>query len=279
MIGTLAPREEPRTWLKRYKYTLGLGRHRTAAAAHFHRHGSLRPPSSGSRSVPSPSSPVSSPRSPSCSSSQATSRRTASCSPSPTTTSWVSRCRVCACSRRFSRCGACAWPWLAFERDLGSALLFYTLFLIMLYVATGRISYVVIGIVLLFVGGFWHVPAHGARAHAFRQFGSTPSPTPRAAATSSCSRSTRSPTAASWGTGNRPRHARLHPRRSLGLHLLGHRRGNGTSRCHGRDLALHALRSTRTHHRGARQERPCGVLGHRPHCRHSHSRHSLSSAV
>ncbi len=43
---------------------------------------------------------------------------------------------------------------VAFERDLGSALLFYTLFLIMLYVATGRISYVVIGIVLLFVGGF-----------------------------------------------------------------------------------------------------------------------------
>lgn len=43
---------------------------------------------------------------------------------------------------------------VAFERDLGSALLFYTLFLIMLYVATGRISYVIIGIVLLFIGGF-----------------------------------------------------------------------------------------------------------------------------
>ena len=43
---------------------------------------------------------------------------------------------------------------VAFERDLGSALLFYTLFLIMLYVATGRISYVIIGIVLLAIGGF-----------------------------------------------------------------------------------------------------------------------------
>lgn len=43
---------------------------------------------------------------------------------------------------------------VAFERDLGSALLFYTLFLIMLYVATGRVSYVVIGIVLLLIGGF-----------------------------------------------------------------------------------------------------------------------------
>ena len=43
---------------------------------------------------------------------------------------------------------------VAFERDLGSAVLFYTIFLLMLYVATGRISYVVIGFVLLAVGGF-----------------------------------------------------------------------------------------------------------------------------
>ena len=41
---------------------------------------------------------------------------------------------------------------VAFERDLGSALLFYTIFLIMLYVATGRIAYVVIGVALLAVG-------------------------------------------------------------------------------------------------------------------------------
>lgn len=43
---------------------------------------------------------------------------------------------------------------VAFERDLGSALLFYTIFLIMLYVATGRISYVIIGIALFAVGAF-----------------------------------------------------------------------------------------------------------------------------
>lgn len=43
---------------------------------------------------------------------------------------------------------------VAFERDLGSAVLFYTIFLLMLYVATGRISYVVIGFALLAVGGF-----------------------------------------------------------------------------------------------------------------------------
>lgn len=43
---------------------------------------------------------------------------------------------------------------VAFERDLGSAVLFYTIFLLMLYVATGRISYVVIGFALLAAGGF-----------------------------------------------------------------------------------------------------------------------------
>ena len=41
---------------------------------------------------------------------------------------------------------------VVFERDLGSALLFYTIFLLMLYVATGRFSYVIIGLVLLAVG-------------------------------------------------------------------------------------------------------------------------------
>ncbi len=43
---------------------------------------------------------------------------------------------------------------VAFETDLGSALLFYTVFLMMLYVATGRVSYVIIGMVLLAVGAF-----------------------------------------------------------------------------------------------------------------------------
>lgn len=43
---------------------------------------------------------------------------------------------------------------VAFERDLGSALLFYTIFLIMLYVATGRVSYVLIGLALLAMGAF-----------------------------------------------------------------------------------------------------------------------------
>ncbi len=51
---------------------------------------------------------------------------------------------------------------VAFETDLGSALLFYTVFLMMLYVATGRVSYVIIGLLLLAVGAFgaYHVMAH-----------------------------------------------------------------------------------------------------------------------
>lgn len=40
-----------------------------------------------------------------------------------------------------------------FERDLGSAVLFFTIFVVMLYVATGRASYVVVSLVLLAVGG------------------------------------------------------------------------------------------------------------------------------
>ncbi len=42
---------------------------------------------------------------------------------------------------------------VVFERDLGSALIFFTLFVVMLYVATGRIGYVVVSIALLAVGG------------------------------------------------------------------------------------------------------------------------------
>ena len=40
-----------------------------------------------------------------------------------------------------------------FERDLGSALLFFTFFVIMLYVCTGRVSYVIAFLVLLLLGG------------------------------------------------------------------------------------------------------------------------------
>ena len=40
-----------------------------------------------------------------------------------------------------------------FERDLGSALLFFSFFVIMLYVCTGRVGYVIVSVALLAVGG------------------------------------------------------------------------------------------------------------------------------
>jgi cell division protein FtsW (lipid II flippase) len=43
---------------------------------------------------------------------------------------------------------------IVFQRDLGSGLLYFGLFLVMIYVATGRASWVVLGTVL-FVGGAW----------------------------------------------------------------------------------------------------------------------------
>ena len=42
---------------------------------------------------------------------------------------------------------------VVFERDLGSALLFFTFFVVMLYVCTGRVSYVLISFALLLLGG------------------------------------------------------------------------------------------------------------------------------
>ncbi len=49
-----------------------------------------------------------------------------------------------------------------FERDLGSALLFFGIFLVMIYVCTGRLSYVIIGIGLVAVGG---VALYGMFSH------------------------------------------------------------------------------------------------------------------
>jgi cell division protein FtsW (lipid II flippase) len=43
---------------------------------------------------------------------------------------------------------------LIFQRDLGSSVLFFGLFIVMIYVATSRISWVIIGVGLLLGGGF-----------------------------------------------------------------------------------------------------------------------------
>lgn len=51
---------------------------------------------------------------------------------------------------------------VVFERDLGSALLFFTFFVVMLYATTGRVSYVLFSLVLLLLGGYvcYHVFSH-----------------------------------------------------------------------------------------------------------------------
>lgn len=43
---------------------------------------------------------------------------------------------------------------LVFQRDIGSSVLFFGLFMTMIYVATSRVSWIVIGLVLVVVGGF-----------------------------------------------------------------------------------------------------------------------------
>ncbi|WP_336714640.1 FtsW/RodA/SpoVE family cell cycle protein [Arthrobacter sp. USHLN218] len=43
---------------------------------------------------------------------------------------------------------------LIFQRDLGSSILFFGLFMVMIYVATSRISWILIGLVMIIFGGF-----------------------------------------------------------------------------------------------------------------------------
>jgi hypothetical protein len=81
---------------------------------------------------------------------------------------------------------------VVFERDLGSAVLFYTIFLLMLYVATGRFSYVVIGLAPLEP---WAPTSSCLTFRCVSRFGSIRLRTPRARATRSSSRSSRLPMA------------------------------------------------------------------------------------
>jgi cell division protein FtsW (lipid II flippase) len=61
---------------------------------------------------------------------------------------------------RFKDMGPMITAWLVsigvliFQRDLGSSILFFGLFIVMIYVATSRISWVVIGLALIAGGGF-----------------------------------------------------------------------------------------------------------------------------
>lgn len=54
---------------------------------------------------------------------------------------------------------------LVFQRDLGSSILFFGLFMVMIYVATSRVSWILIGVALIAVGGFaaYQIFPHVAR--------------------------------------------------------------------------------------------------------------------
>ena len=65
-----------------------------------------------------------------------------------------SGCRRCPTCCRWSRSGAWRWCCSSSRRDLGSALLFFGIFLAMLYVATGSRCYVVGGLIAFVAGAF-----------------------------------------------------------------------------------------------------------------------------
>ena len=86
---------------------------------------------------------------------------------------------------------------LVFIRDLGSSLMFFAAFLALLYVATGRFSFVVIGMAM-FVVGAWFFAAHGAARPRPGRDLAQPLPALRGGAgTRSSNRSSPRPTAAS----------------------------------------------------------------------------------
>ena len=72
---------------------------------------------------------------------------------------------------------------LVFQSDLGSSLLFFGLFLVMLYVATERPGWLVVGGALFFGGALVGVPALRPRRRTGSTSGSTRSPTTTAPAT------------------------------------------------------------------------------------------------
>ena len=82
------------------------------------------------------------------------------------------------------------------QRDLGAALLFFAVFLALIYAATGRVSLVVIGLVLFLLGSVRDGQRRSRTSASGSPSGSTRGPTRSTAATRSSSRSTRSPAAA-----------------------------------------------------------------------------------
>ncbi len=86
---------------------------------------------------------------------------------------------------------------LVFIRDLGSSLMFFAAFLALLYVATGRFSFVVIGMAMFLRRRLVLRQHRAPRPRADRNLARTPTRTRKTPGTRSCSRSSPRPTAAS----------------------------------------------------------------------------------
>ena len=86
---------------------------------------------------------------------------------------------------------------LVFIRDLGSSLMFFAAFLALLYVATGRFSFVVIGMAMFLLGAWFFATTVPHVARARRYLAQPVQGSPHAAGTRSCSRCSPRPTAGS----------------------------------------------------------------------------------
>ena len=95
---------------------------------------------------------------------------------------------------------------LVFIRDLGSSLMFFGAFLALLYVATGRFSYVLVGLLMFAIGayvlGTQHLPRPRPLRHLARPVRARTRPTAPARSSSRCSRR---PTAGSSARGSASR--------------------------------------------------------------------------
>ncbi len=162
-VGVLVVIRQPRI-LQRYTYTLGtIGLILLAIPALLPASHSSRStaPRSGSSSAASPSSQASSPGSRSRSSSPATWSPSATCCRWQEGVSSASTCRAAATSARSSCSGPSAMLILIFESDIGTSALFFGLFVAMLYIATQRKSWLLIGLLLFVAGALfaaWIIP-------------------------------------------------------------------------------------------------------------------------